>query len=216
MEKKTNNDLANMFDIVLPPEATYQLADIQLVNFYKSYKDRVIWLDKEIDETLFDEIKMIMLWNLEDEKAGIPVEERKPIKLMIHSYGGNLDSAFAIIDCMAISKTPIYTYNLNACMSAGCLIFLNGHKGHRYCMPLSIALIHEGSGGSGGTYSQVQAQNENYKKMIDMMRNNILTHTNLDTKTLNKWKNKEIYLYAEDQIKHGFADAIITDLTQLM
>lgn len=216
MVKEKNNDLMSMFDITLPPEATLQLADCQLVNFYKSYKDRVIWIDKEIDETLFEEIKMIMLWNMEDEKANVPVEERKPIKLMIHSYGGNLDSAFAIIDCMAISKTPIYTYNLNACMSAGCLIFLNGHKGHRYCMPLSIALIHEGSGGSGGTFSQVQAQNENYKKMIEMMRNNILSHTDLDTKTLNKWKNKEIYLYADDQIKYGFADSIITDLSQLM
>jgi len=154
MDKNTN-DLLEMFDVELPPEATLQLADIQLVNFYKSYKDRIIWLDKDISENLFDEIKMILLWNREDEIAKIPVENRKPIKLMIHSYGGNLDSAFAMIDCMSLSKTPIHTYNLNACMSAGCLIFLNGHKGHRYCMSLSTALIHEGSGGSRGTYEQV-------------------------------------------------------------
>lgn len=215
MDKNTN-DLLEMFDIALPPEATLQLADIQLVNFYKSYKDRIIWLDKDISETLFDEIKMILLWNKEDEVANIPVENRKPIKLMIHSYGGNLDSAFAMIDCMALSKTPIHTYNLNACMSAGCLIFLNGHKGHRYCMPLSTALIHEGSGGSRGTYEQVQAQNENYKKLMDMMKSNILQHTTIDTKTLNKWKNKEIYLYAEDQVKYGLADCIVTDMSQVL
>ena len=213
---KNTSDLLEMFDIELPSEATLQLADIQLVNFYKSYKDRVVWLDKDISENLFDEIKMILLWNREDENAGIPIENRKPIKLMIHSYGGNLDSAFAMIDCMALSKTPIHTYNLNACMSAGCLIFLNGHKGYRYCMPLSTALIHEGSGGSRGTYEQVQAQNENYKKLMDMMKNNILQHTTIDTKTLNKWKNKEIYLYAEDQVKYGLADYIVTDMSQVL
>lgn len=213
---KNTNDLLEMFDVELPPEATLQLADIQLVNFYKSYKDRIIWLDKDISESLFDEIKMIILWNKEDEAANIPLENRKPIKLMIHSYGGNLDSAFAMIDCMALSKTPIHTYNLNACMSAGCLIFLNGHKGHRYCMPLSTALIHEGSGGSRGTYEQVQAQNENYKKLMDMMKNNILDHTTIDTKTLNKWKNKEIYLYADDQVKYGLADYIVTDISQVL
>lgn len=213
---KNTNDLLEMFDVELPPEATLQLADIQLVNFYKSYKDRIIWLDKDISESLFDEIKMIILWNKEDEAANIPLENRKPIKLMIHSYGGNLDSAFAMIDCMALSKTPIHTYNLNACMSAGCLIFLNGHKGHRYCMPLSTALIHEGSGGSRGTYEQVQAQNENYKKLMDMMKNNILDHTIIDTKTLNKWKNKEIYLYADDQVKYGLADYIVTDISQVL
>lgn len=215
MDKNTN-DLLEMFDVELPPEATLQLADIQLVNFYKSYKDRIVWLDKDISENLFDEIKMVLLWNKEDEAANIPVENRKPIKLMIHSYGGNLDSAFAMIDCMALSKTPIHTYNLNACMSAGCLIFLNGHKGYRYCMPLSTALIHEGSGGSRGTYEQVQAQNENYKKLMDMMKNNILQHTTIDAKTLNKWKNKEIYLYAEDQVKYGLADYIVTDMTQVL
>lgn len=215
MDKNTN-DLLEMFDVELPPEATLQLADVQLVNFYKSYKDRILWLDKDISENLFDEIKMVVLWNKEDEAAQIPVEQRKPIKFMIHSYGGNLDSAFAMIDCMALSKTPIHTYNLNACMSAGCLIFLNGHKGHRYCMPLSTALIHEGSGGSRGTYEQVQAQNENYKKLMDMMKNNILQHTDIDTKTLNKWKNKEIYLYAEDQVKYGLADYVVTDITQVL
>ena len=159
---------------------------------------------------------MIMLWNREDEVKNIPVEERKPIKLMIHSYGGNLDAAFAMIDCIALSKTPVHTYNLNACMSAGCLIFLNGHKGHRYCMPLSTALIHEGSGGSRGTYDQVQAQNENYKKLIDMMKNNIMSHTEIDVKTLNKWKNKEIYLYADEQVKYGLADAMISDMSQIL
>lgn len=215
MEKKTN-DLLEMFDVELPPEATLQLADVQLVNFYRSYKDRVIWLDKDIADDLFTEIKMIVLWNMEDERNKVPVEERKPIRLMIHSYGGNLDSAFAMIDCMAISKTPIYTYNLNACMSAGCLIFLNGHKGHRYCMPLSTALIHEGSGGSRGTYEQVQAQNENYKKLMEMMKNNILEHTTIDSKTLSKWKNKEIYLYAADQLKWGLADYTVEDIAQLV
>lgn len=215
MDKNTN-DLLEMFDVELPPEATLQLADVQLVNFYKSYKDRIVWLDKDISDNLFDEIKMIFLWNREDEINKVPVNERKPIKLMIHSYGGNLDSAFAMIDCMALSKTPIHTYNLNACMSAGCLIFLNGHKGHRYCMPLSTALIHEGSGGSRGTYEQVQAQNENYKKVMDMMKSNILEHTMIDVKTLNKWKNKEIYLYAEDQIKYGLADYIVTDMSQVL
>lgn len=214
MDKKAN-DLLDMFEIELPNEATLQLADIHHVNFYKGYKDRIVWLDKDISDNLFEEIKMIMLWNREDELAHIPVEERKPIKLMIHSYGGNLDCAFAMIDCIALSKTPVHTYNLNACMSAGCLIFLNGHKGHRYCMPLSMALIHEGSGGSQGTFEQVQAQNENYKKLMEMMRKNILAHTTIDVKTLNKWKNKEIYLYAEEQVKYGLADEVVSDMSQM-
>ena len=210
------NELLDILIPDLPEEGNLQMPTPGVLSYYKDRKDRIIWINKDIDDSLFDEIKLILQFNREDEENNIPVEKRKPIRLMIHSYGGNLDSAFAMIDCMALSKTPIHTYNLNACMSAGCLIFLNGHKGHRYCMPLSTALIHEGSGGSRGTYEQVQAQNENYKKVMDMMKSNILEHTMIDVKTLNKWKNKEIYLYAEDQIKYGFADYIVTDMSQVL
>lgn len=216
MKNEVRNDMMELFDIELPAEATYQLADIGLVNFYKDYKNRVLWIDKDVSDNLFEEIRMVVLWNREDDANNIPIEKRKEITLMVHSYGGQLDAAFAMIDVMNLSKTPIKTVNVNAAMSAGALIFLNGHKGKRYCMPMSTALIHEGSGGSRGTYEQVQAQNENYKKLMDMMKDNIKKHTTISSQTLGRWKNKEIYLYAEDQIKYNLADHIISNISDIL
>lgn len=129
---------------------------------------------------------------------------------MIHSYGGDLDACFAMLDVMNISKTPIYTYNMNACMSAGALIYLNGHK--RYAMPLSTVLIHQGQGGAGGQYEQVLAQTENYKKMISMIKENVLAHTKISKAVLTKNFNKEWYIYIEDQVKYGITDEIIKDM----
>lgn len=191
-----------------PDVENFQLPNPQLLQYYYDRKDRVLWVDKEIGEDLFNEIKQIVLWNREDNKNNISSEDRKPIRLMIHSYGGDLDSCFALIDLMGISKTPIYTYNMNACMSAGAMIYINGHK--RYSMPLSIVLLHQGSGGAGGQYEQVIAQTENYKKLIGMIKDNILAHTNIPKATLNKKFNTEWYIYAEDQIKYGITDEIIT------
>lgn len=216
IKNEVRNDMMELFDIELPAEATYQLADIGLVNFYKDYKNRVLWIDKDVSDSLFEEIRMVILWNREDDANNIPIEDRKEITLMVHSYGGQLDAAFALIDVMNLSKTPIKTVNVNAAMSAGALIFLNGHKGKRYCMPMSTALIHEGSGGSRGTYEQVQAQNENYKKLMDMMKDNIKKHTSISSQTLGKWKNKEIYLYASDQIKYNLADHIVSDIFDIL
>lgn len=212
---KNDNDMLELFDIELPAEANLQLADINTVNFYKDYKNRVLWIDKDISDTLFEEVRMIMLWNREDEENNIEVKDRKKITLVIQSYGGALDATFAMIDIMNLSKTPIQTINLNSAMSAGALIFLNGHKGMRYCMPLSTALIHEGAGGAQGTYDQVQAQNDNYKKLMEMMKKNIMEHTNVDQKTMTKWKNKEIYLYASDQIKYGLADKVVSNISEI-
>jgi len=201
-------------EFIIAPEANLHLPEPTLVSYYKDYKSRCLWIDKDIDDSLFNEIKSIIQWNREDEENKIPVDKRAPIIMMIHSYGGNLDACYALIDIMNLSKTPIYTVNLQCALSAGCMILINGHK--RFCMPLSQALIHSGSSGNGGTYEQVVSQTENYKKVIEMMQNNILGHTSIDQKTWKKWKGKEIYLYAEDQLKWGLVDEIIDDITKIL
>lgn len=199
---------------LLAPEATLSLADPGLVSYYKDYSARCLWINKDINDSLFSEISSILQWNREDNQNNIPKEERKPIILMIHSYGGNLDSCYALIDIMNLSQTPIYTVNLQCAMSSGCLIFINGHK--RYCMRMSQALIHSGSGGTGGSFEQCVAQTDNYKRIIAMMQENILKHTTIDAATFRKWRGKETYLYAEDQIKYGLADEILDDLNKIL
>ena len=197
------------------PEYLQQYADPGLVLFYKDYEDRVLWINKDIDETLFYEIRMITYWNREDDKNKIPPKKRKPITLLIHTYGGELDSCYALLDTMNSSITPIRTVNTNKAMSCGCLILMNGHKGMRYCMKLSSALLHEGSGGQQGSYGAVMAQTEDYKHTIEMMKENIMSHSSIDAKTLSKWKNKEVYLYAEDQLKYNIVDKVVNKLTDI-
>lgn len=208
------NDMLDMFAIDMPPEANLQLADSQLVNYYLARKNRTIYLTREIDGSLWEEIQLIIQWNREDEENKIPVEERKPIKLLIHSFGGEVDSCFSLIDVMNLSKTPIITVNMNCAMSAGCIIFINGHK--RYSMPLSTCLIHQGSGGSSGGYDQVVAQTENYKKIMQMMKDNIIEHTKITKQQLTKNSKKEWYIYADEQVELGLSDKIVTDITEIL
>lgn len=214
--KIKNDELGELInDLFLAPEAGLMLADPNLVAFYKDYNERTLWIDKDISDSLFAEIRAIIQWNREDEMEKIPVEKRKKIILLIHSYGGNIDAAFSLIDVINTVTTPVVTVNMQCALSAGALILINGHKGMRYCLSMSQALIHSGSGSQGGSYEQVVAQTDNYKKMIGMMHKNILEHTKIDQKTLNKWKSKEIYLYAEDQVEYGLVDKIIENFNEL-
>lgn len=65
------------------------LPDPALVTYYRNLDNRVIWLDTDVDNFTLEFSRMIMLWNFEDK--GIEPEKRKPIKLCIASYGGDLD-----------------------------------------------------------------------------------------------------------------------------
>ena len=80
MEIKNDGMLDDLFCLEeLGPEANLQLPDPLLVQRYKSLKNRELWITKDIDETLFQEMQQIIRWNKEDADAKIPVEDRKKI-----------------------------------------------------------------------------------------------------------------------------------------
>lgn len=199
---------------VLIPEnlENLQLPSPELLTYYRNLEDRVIWIDYGVDETILEVSKLIMHFNKLDKD--IPIEERKPIKLLLYSYGGDGQACFSLLDVIALSKTPIHTVNMGVAMSAGLLLLIAGHK--RFCLKNSTALAHSGSGGASGTFEQTEAQMKDYKRFVETMRNYIIERTNIDTKTLNKYKNKEWYLYSEDQIKYGIVDKVVEDIIEIL
>jgi ATP-dependent Clp protease protease subunit len=192
--------------------ANLQLPDPELLTYYRNFEDRVIWIDYGIDENILEVSRLIMYFNKLDKN--IPIEERKPIKLLVYSRGGDGDACFSLLDVIALSKTPVWTVNMGVSMSAGLLILLAGHK--RFCLKTSTALAHSGSGGTSGTYEQTEAAMKDYKRFVDTMRNYIIERTNIDTKTLNRYKSKEWYLYANDQVKYGIVEKIVDDIDEIL
>lgn len=82
--------MSDCFEIalpMLPDTANLQLADPSLVNFYSDLGNRIYWLNDEINNCTFDLVQYITRWNREDK--GNPVEERKPIRIIIDCGGRN-------------------------------------------------------------------------------------------------------------------------------
>lgn len=200
--------------LVAVPQAVenLQLPNPELLQFYQDEKDRTLWIEGEIDESLFEVSKLILKYNKEDQ--GIPVEQRTPIKLLIHSPGGNLDETLAFVALMGISKTPIWTINFGWAYSAAGLILMAGHK--RYALPNTQCLIHSGSGGVGGSFEQAEAQMKNYKELVAKMREFILSKTTIDPKLFKKKNASEWYISTEEMLANGIVDKICTDLDEIL
>ena len=202
-----------MMKIMIPQNLeNLQLPAPELLTYYRNLEDRVIWIDYGVDETILEVSKLIMYFNKLDKD--IPVEERKPVKLLLYSYGGDGQACFSLLDIIALSKTPIYTVNMGVSMSAGLLILLAGHK--RFCLKNSTALAHSGSGGTCGTFEQTEAQMKDYQRFVKTMRDYIIDRTNIDQKTLNKYKNKEWYLYSKEQLEYRIVDGIVEDIDEIL
>lgn len=210
MDKMTGNILIGIPESV----ANYQLPDPELLTYYKNIDNRVIWLDTGVDDMWLEYEKQIIEWNRED--IGLLIEERRPIKLMFFSYGGQIDINYSFIDLIQKSKTPIWGVNMGQACSAACFIFIACHK--RFAMPRSSYLIHQGGveGGFSGTYEQVVAAIMEYQRQIEELGQYLLQYTNITEEMLNEKFDSEWYLTAEEAIKLGVADKIVDDIDDIL
>lgn len=91
--------------LALEYEDCFDLEDIE---------NRKIMLNDEITTEAIERLTYhIIRYNGIDK--GIPVEDRRPIRIYINSPGGSITDGFGIIDAIRLSKTPVYTVNLGIC-----------------------------------------------------------------------------------------------------
>lgn len=186
----------------------------EILNYYKMLQNRKLWFDISVDETVLDFIRLIMLFNMEDQQANIPIEEREPIWIYIENYGGDADMMWALIDAIKTSVTPVYVVNMGLAASAAGIIFIAGHK--RFMMPSAHVLIHEGSGSIKGDAVKILDQADSYQKGLSRMRSFILDHTRIPASTLKKKRNNDWDISAEDCLKYGICDVIVERMDEIL
>lgn len=203
------------FVIDIPKDiADIKLPDPDLLRFYKNQKSRIIYLDYIIDEDFIQLVgNQIIEYNIEDK--GKPVEERKPIVILINSGGGNLETCFAVVGIIEQSKTPVITVNLSSAHSAAGLILLAGHK--RYCMPRSQMLIHKGSAsGISGNFDEIADSMKSYKKIVDDMINLICDKSKIERKDITKNCKPDWFLSTDQMLSFGAIDKVLDSLDDIL
>lgn len=200
-EVNMEDDLENM-----------KLPSPELVMFYKNLNERTLWLDCDVDANWLEYERLIIQINRADK--GIDPKDRKPIRLMFFSYGGDLHINNSLINTIELSQTPVYGYNMGVSASAGCYIFLACHK--RYSLKSAQFLLHKGSGSFGGTYDEVICQVENYTRQIEELADFLLKHTKIPPEMLEEKLGTEWYLSAAEAVQLGICDEIITSMDQIV
>ena len=202
-------------DIAIPRNVeNLQLPDPSLLQFYKNYEDRIIWIDDEITTMTLEYAKLIMQWNFEDKKNNIPPESRNPIKVIFFSPGGDLEVNNCLVDTISLSTTPVIGVNVGMAASSGCFIYLACHK--RYTFPTAEFLLHKGQGAFSGNYDEVVAALLNYQRQIEELGNFVLARTNIPKEEFDANFGNDWYLSAKEAISYGVADKIIDSLDEII
>ena len=194
---------------MMPDTANWQLADPSLVNFYSDLEHRVYWLNDEINNYTFDLVQYIVRWNREDQ--GIPVEDRKPIRIIIDCGGGHLSVSETVSNIIKMSKTPVYGIALGYVASGASVIYLSCHK--KFALPNSVFVLHKGGcSGVSGTYDEIVAFARDYEKQMEMLINFYISHTKYTEEEIEENIQTDWYIRTKEALEKGIVDEIIDDI----
>ena len=189
-----------------------RLPDPDNLSYYVLEKERKVYLEIGICPEVLAIQRLILRWNMEDKDK--PVEERKPIRVYIMSYGGDLDYMWTIVDTILLSKTPVITINMGVAASAASLIFIAGHR--RMMLPNSKVIIHEGSAQMAGDAVKVMDATDSYRKELKRMKDFILEHTCIPASTLNRRKNNDWTIDSTYCLANGVCDEVVQSLDDIL
>lgn len=155
-----------------------------------------------------DSVKPIIEWILYENY--VKKKKLKELLLMICSEGGDLNTAFALIDVMRTSKIPIKTVGLGQIASCGLLIFLSGTAGRRVLTPNTSILSHQFSWGNEGKVHELFATMKEFELVQQRMVNLYKTSTGLDEETIKSvlLPAQDVYLSAEEALEYNICDHI--------
>lgn len=154
-------------------------------------------------------VKPVIEWIL--RKNLLPTKSRpKHLTLMINSPGGDVSSAFALIDVMKGSTIPIHTVGLGLIASCGILTFMAGKKGHRTITPNTSILSHQYAWGSYGKEHELFARVREFELTTERMIAHYKKCTGLNEKKIREHllPAEDVWLSAEQAVEFGIADHI--------
>ena len=194
-------------------EANLQLPDPDLLQYYADMRDRVVWIDTEINENTLSVVPNILKWNREDKD--IPVEERKPIKIFFNSPGGDLDTEETLVSIIRLSKTPIYGIALGMVASAASLIYLSCHK--RFALKNSYFIFHRGSCQNiGGNFNEIQAAMEDYKVQVEKMEDFYIKNTKYPEEVVKEKIKTDWYIHIDEALEYGIVNNLVDSIDILL
>ena len=166
-------------------------------------KERIIFLVGPVTEASANLIVAQLLF-LESESSD------KDIFFYINSPGGLVSAGLAIYDTMQFIKPDVSTLCVGQAASMGSLLLTTGAKGKRFCLPNSRVMIHQPMGGFQGQASDIEIHAKEILYLKKRLNEIMAKHSGQPVKTIERDTDRDNFLSAEESVKYGLVDAVLT------
>lgn len=165
-------------------------------------KDRIIFIGTDIDDHVANVVVAQLLFlKMEDPK--------KDVHIYINSMGGLITAGLAIYDTLQWLGCDINTYCIGQASSMGALLLAAGTKGKRYALPNSRIMIHQPSGGIGGTSADIALQAQEILVLKKVLHEILAQRTGQSLQKIAKDSERDFFMSAEMAKEYGLIDIVV-------
>jgi ATP-dependent Clp protease, protease subunit len=164
---------------------------------------------------LFGEISMKVAEATVAQMLAMSVEGDEPIRLIINSPGGHVESGDTIHDMIRFVKPEVQVIGTGWVASAGAHIYLSAKKENRFCLPNTRFMIHQPLGGAGGRASDIAIEAKEIIKMRRRINETIARGTGQPIERVEKDTDRNFWMSAEEAKDYGIVSRIIGNIQEL-
>lgn len=166
--------------------------------------DRIVFMGTPVNDDVANMIIAQLLF-LEADSPG------RDIHLYINSPGGSVSAGLAIYDTMQFLKSPVNTICMGLAASMGAFLLTAGAKGKRSALPNSRIMIHQPSGGTSGTASDIEIQAREIIYLRAKMNELMAKHTGRPLEQIERDVDRDRFMSGEEAVAYGLIDQVISN-----
>ncbi|HET6682019.1 MAG TPA: ATP-dependent Clp protease proteolytic subunit [Gemmatimonadaceae bacterium] len=171
------------------------------------YRARTIVLSGEINQRVASSVTAQLL--------ALSADSQDDITIFINSQGGHVESGDTIHDVVRFVTPRVRMVGTGWVASAGALIFVSVPREDRYCLPNTRFLMHQPSGGVGGTASDIEIEAREILRMRDRLNKVYAAATGQPLSRIEDDTGRNFWLSAEEAIEYGLVGSIVASMDQL-
>src|SRR3954467_8600321 len=154
-------------------------------------RERIVFLGTQVDDPIANQIcAQLLLLAAQDPERDIYRD--------VNSPGGSGSAGMAIYDTMQYVKNDVATVAMGLAASMGQFLLCAGAAGKRYATPHARVMMHQPSGGLGGTASDIRIQAEQMLYTKGKMAELIAQHTGQSVEQIDRDSDRDRWFTAEE------------------
>ncbi|MDE1147639.1 MAG: ATP-dependent Clp protease proteolytic subunit [Azospirillaceae bacterium] len=164
---------------------------------------------------IFGEINQKVAESTVAQLLALAAENDDPIRLVINSQGGHVESGDSIHDILQFIRPRVLVLGTGWVASAGAHIFLGAQKENRFCLPNTRFLIHQPMGGAGGQATDIAIEAKEIVKMRKRLNIIIARETGQPLEKIEQDTDRNFWMTAEEAKDYGIVTHIISKADDL-